>query len=52
MLISRLRIHGVNRYVEEFEISRVSRDAGILNLFEGAAEIQTQVMGRSLVSVT
>lgn len=45
-----LQIHGGNGYAQEFEISRVLCDARILNIFEGAAEIQAQVIGRGLLS--
>ena len=44
-----LQIHGGNGYSLEFEISRVLCDARILNIFEGAAEIQAQVIARGLV---
>lgn len=44
-----LQIHGGNGYAQEFEISRVFCDARILNIFEGAAEIQAQVIGRGLL---
>lgn len=44
-----LQIHGGNGYAQEYEISRVFCDARILNIFEGAAEIQAQVIGRGLV---
>ncbi|CAG9274697.1 (2S)-methylsuccinyl-CoA dehydrogenase [Paraburkholderia unamae] len=44
-----LQIHGGNGYALEFEISRVLCDARILNIFEGAAEIQAQVIGRGLI---
>ena len=44
-----LQIHGGNGYALEFEISRVFCDARILNIFEGAAEIQAQVIGRALL---
>jgi (2S)-methylsuccinyl-CoA dehydrogenase len=44
-----LQIHGGNGYAMEFEISRVLCDARILNIFEGAAEIQAQVVGRGLL---
>ena len=47
-----LQIHGGNGYALEFEISRVLCDARILNIFEGAAEIQAQVVGRGLLSRT
>jgi (2S)-methylsuccinyl-CoA dehydrogenase len=45
-----LQIHGGNGYSLEFEISRVLCDARILNIFEGAAEIQAHVVGRGLLS--
>ncbi|MFD1766989.1 acyl-CoA dehydrogenase family protein [Sphingorhabdus buctiana] len=41
-----LQIHGGNGYAMEYEISRVLCDARILNIFEGAAEIQAQVIAR------
>ncbi|MCP4330270.1 MAG: acyl-CoA/acyl-ACP dehydrogenase [Alphaproteobacteria bacterium] len=45
-----LQIHGGNGYAEEYEISRVLCDARILNIFEGAAEIQAQVVARGLLT--
>ena len=45
-----LQIHGGNGYAQEFKISRVLCDARILNIFEGAAEIQAQVIARGLLS--
>ncbi|MFG1285082.1 acyl-CoA dehydrogenase family protein [Xanthobacter autotrophicus] len=45
-----LQIHGGNGYAQEFEISRVLCDARILNIFEGAAEIQAQIIGRGLLT--
>jgi len=44
-----LQIHGGNGYALEYEISRVLCDARILNIFEGAAEIQAQVIAKGLV---
>jgi (2S)-methylsuccinyl-CoA dehydrogenase len=44
-----LQIHGGNGYAQEYEISRVLCDARILNIFEGAAEIQAQVIARGLL---
>lgn len=44
-----LQIHGGNGYAQEYEISRVFCDARILNIFEGAAEIQAQIIGRGLL---
>jgi len=45
-----LQIHGGNGYAEEYAISRILCDARILNIFEGAAEIQAQVIARGLLS--
>ncbi len=45
-----LQVHGGNGYAEEYKISRVLCDARILNIFEGAAEIQAQVIARGLLS--
>ncbi len=45
-----LQIHGGNGYAQEYKISRVLCDARILNIFEGAAEIQAQVIARGLLS--
>jgi (2S)-methylsuccinyl-CoA dehydrogenase len=44
-----LQIHGGNGYALEYPISRVLCDARILNVFEGAAEIQAQVIARGLL---
>lgn len=46
-----LQIHGGNGYALEYEISRVLCDARILNIFEGAGEIQAQVIGRRLLEM-
>jgi (2S)-methylsuccinyl-CoA dehydrogenase len=45
-----LQIHGGNGYALEYPISRVMCDARILNIFEGAAEIQAQIIARGLLS--
>ncbi len=45
-----LQIHGGNGFALEYEISRVLCDARILNIFEGAAEIQAQVIARRLIA--
>jgi (2S)-methylsuccinyl-CoA dehydrogenase len=47
-----LQIHGGNGYAVEFPISRVLCDARILSIFEGAAEIQAQVIARGLLGRT
>ncbi len=45
-----VQIHGGNGYAEEFVMSRVLCDARILNIFEGAAEIQAGIIARGLLS--
>jgi (2S)-methylsuccinyl-CoA dehydrogenase len=44
-----LQIHGGNGFALEYRISRVLCDARILSIFEGAAEIQAQVIARRLL---
>ena len=45
-----LQIHGGNGFALEYPVSRVLCDARILNIFEGAAEIQAQVIARRILS--
>ena len=45
-----LQIHGGNGYALEYPVSRVLCDSRILNVFEGAAEIQAQVIARGLLA--
>lgn len=45
-----LQIHGGNGFALEYPVSRVLCDARILNIFEGAAEIQAQVIARRLLT--
>ncbi len=45
-----LQVHGGNGYALEFEVSRLLCDARILNIFEGAAEIQAHVIARRLLA--
>ena len=45
-----LQIHGGNGFALEYGISRILCDSRILNIFEGAAEIQAQVIARRLLS--
>ena len=47
-----LQIHGGNGFALEYPISRVLCDSRILNIFEGAAEIQAQVIARRLLEGT
>ncbi|HRP71709.1 MAG TPA: acyl-CoA dehydrogenase family protein [Xanthomonadaceae bacterium] len=44
-----LQIHGGNGFAEEYVVSRLLADARILNIFEGAGEIQAQVIARRLL---
>ncbi len=44
-----LQVHGGNGFALEFPVSRILCDARILNIFEGAAEIQAQVIARRLL---
>src|SRR5579885_81971 len=44
-----VQIHGCNGFALEYPVSRVLCDARILNIFEGAAEIQAQVIARRLL---
>ena len=44
-----LQVHGGNGFALEYKISRVLCDARILNIFEGAGEIQAQIIARRLL---
>ena len=44
-----VRIHGGYGYSTEHEIERLYRDAPMLLIGEGTAEIQTMIIGRRLV---
>jgi len=44
-----VQVHGGNGFAVEFPASRILCDARILNIFEGAAEIQAQVIARRLL---
>jgi (2S)-methylsuccinyl-CoA dehydrogenase len=44
-----VQVHGGNGFALEFPVSRILCDARILNIFEGAAEIQAQVIARRLL---
>ena len=47
---SSLQIHGGNGYALEYPVSRVLCDSRILNIFEGAAEIQAQIVIKGLLT--
>jgi (2S)-methylsuccinyl-CoA dehydrogenase len=44
-----VQVHGGNGFALEFPASRILCDARILNIFEGAAEIQAQVIAKRLL---
>ena len=44
-----VQIHGGNGFALEYQVSRVLCDARILSIFEGAAEIQAQVIARRVL---
>ena len=44
-----LQIHGGNGFATEYPVSRLLADARIFNIFEGAGEIQAQVIARRLL---
>ncbi|MEL7545274.1 MAG: acyl-CoA dehydrogenase family protein, partial [Pseudomonadota bacterium] len=45
-----VQIHGGNGFALEYPISRVLQDARILNIFEGAGEVQAMVIARRVIS--
>ncbi|WP_425313745.1 acyl-CoA dehydrogenase family protein [Pseudovibrio exalbescens] len=45
-----LQVHGGNGFALEYEVSRLLCDARILNIFEGAAEIQAHVIARRFLA--
>jgi len=47
-----VQIHGGNGFALEYPVSRVLCDARILNIFEGAAEIQAQVIAGRLLDTS
>ena len=44
-----VQIHGGNGFALEYPISRILQDARILNIFEGAGEVQAMVIARRLI---
>ena len=44
-----LQIHGGNGYALEYDISRILCDARVLNIFEGSAEIQAQIISNRIL---
>ena len=44
-----LHLHGGYGFTNEYEISKLVRDAHIIDIYEGTREVQTMIMGRELV---
>jgi len=47
-----VQIHGGNGFALEYPVSRILCDARIMSIFEGAAEIQAQVIARRILEPT
>ncbi|MEA3493542.1 MAG: acyl-CoA dehydrogenase family protein [Candidatus Margulisiibacteriota bacterium] len=45
-----LHLHGGYGFTSEYEISKLARDAHIIDIYEGTREVQTMIQGRELVS--
>ncbi|HOG15881.1 MAG: Acyl-CoA dehydrogenase, short-chain specific [Syntrophaceae bacterium PtaU1.Bin231] len=44
-----LHLHGGYGFMNEYEISKLARDAHILDIYEGVREVQHMIMGREIV---
>jgi len=44
-----IQIHGGYGYVKEYDVERYYRDARVMEIYEGASEIQRLVIARSLL---
>ena len=44
-----IQIHGGYGYVKEYPVERLYRDARVMEIYEGASEIQRLVIARSLL---
>ena len=44
-----MQVHGGNGYAQEYTVSRLLCDARVLSIFEGANEIQADVIARRLL---
>jgi alkylation response protein AidB-like acyl-CoA dehydrogenase len=44
-----LHLHGGYGFMSEFEISKLVRDAQIIDIYEGVREVQNMIIGRELV---
>ena len=44
-----LHLHGGYGFMNEYEISKLLRDAQIIDIYEGVREVQDMIIGRELV---
>jgi len=44
-----LHLHGGYGFMTEYEISKLARDAHIIDIYEGVREVQNMIMGRELI---
>ena len=44
-----LHLHGGYGFIEEYEISKLVRDAQIIDIYEGVREVQHMIIGRELI---
>jgi acyl-CoA dehydrogenase len=44
-----LHLHGGYGFISEYEISKLARDAHIIDIYEGVREVQNMIIGRELV---
>jgi acyl-CoA dehydrogenase len=44
-----LHLHGGYGFISEYEISKLARDAHIIDIYEGVREVQDMIIGRELV---
>ncbi|MBW2600082.1 MAG: acyl-CoA/acyl-ACP dehydrogenase, partial [Deltaproteobacteria bacterium] len=44
-----LHLHGGYGFMSEYEISKLARDAHIIDIYEGVREIQDMIIGRELI---
>jgi len=44
-----LHLHGGYGFMQEYEISKLARDAHIIDIYEGVREVQNMIIGREIV---
>lgn len=45
-----LHLHGGYGFMTDYEISKLARDAHVIDIYEGVREVQNMIMGREIVS--